>query len=89
MKLSDPAGISSLVITLSSESAAESQALAALAAVPGLDLGAYRRPWLAAVLESANPADACRCLQTIPGVVLVEVTFVEVSPAESFISPKT
>lgn len=77
------ASISSLVITLRPEPEAESQALAALAAVEGLDLGEYHRPWLAAVLESANPADTCRFLQDIPGVVLVEVTFVEVPPAEA------
>ena len=77
------ASISSLVITLRPEAEAESQALAALAAVEGLDLGDYHRPWLAAVLESDQPADMCRFLQCIPGVVLVEVTFVEVPPEQS------
>ena len=75
--------ISALVITLRPEPEAESQALAALASITGLDLGEYHRPWLSAVLESAHPADDCRFLQNIPGIVLVEVTYVEVIPPAS------
>ena len=80
MNVTAPVSISALVITLRTEPEAESQALAALAAIPGLDLGDHHRPWLSAVLESTHPADDCRFLQDIPGVVLVEVTYVEVIP---------
>ena len=83
MKASAPASISSLVITLTSDPEAESQALAALSGLEGLGLGEYHRPWLAAVLESSYPADTCRFIRDIPGVVLVEVTFVEVPTDES------
>ena len=83
MNVSASASISSLVITLRGEPEAESQALAALASIAGLDLGGYHRPWLAAVLESDQSAEMCRFIQSIPGVVLVEVTYVEVPPAPS------
>lgn len=83
MKATAPASISSLVITLTSDPEAEPQALAALSGIEGLDFGEYHRPWLAAVLESPFPADVCRFIREIPGVVLVEVTFVEVPDDET------
>ena len=86
MNAAAPASISSLVITLSPDPDAESQALAALTTVPGLELGPFHRPWIAAVLDSSQPKDAVRFIQDIPGIQFVEVTFVEVPPAEPALS---
>lgn len=73
--------ISSLILTLQSDPRLEAATLAALQEVPGLELGTYRRPWLPAVLEAGDPASVCDQLRALPGVVLVEVTFVEVVSA--------
>ena len=73
--------ISSLILTLGPDAEREACALSALRQVPELELGAYQRPWLPAVLDSPDPYGACDQLRALPGVVLVEVTFVEVSPS--------
>lgn len=70
--------ISSLILTLSADAAAESAALNALGQFPGLELGNYQRPWLPAVLETATPKDICEELRGLAGVEFVEVAFVEV-----------
>ena len=78
MTTAPPAAISSLILTLSADASAEAAALRALAAYPGLEIGDYQRPWLPAVLDSATPKDDCAHIQALPGVVFIEVTFVEV-----------
>ena len=71
------AGLSSLVITLSETPALRASALADLARRSDLELGEPGGPWLPAVLSSADPYGAFRELESVPGVALVEVVFVE------------
>lgn len=71
-------GLSSLIITLSGLPALREAALAQLIACDDLTLGEPGGPWVPAVLSSSDPYDAFRCLESIPGVELVEVVFVEV-----------
>ncbi len=71
-------GLSSLIFTLTGLPALREAALAQLAARDDLTLGVPGGPWVPAVLASADPCAAFRSLETIPGVELVEVVFVEV-----------
>jgi hypothetical protein len=70
-------GLSSLIITLTKLPELRASALQDLAINPALELGVFRSPWLPAVLTSADPYDAFRDIEAIPGVELVEVVFVE------------
>lgn len=70
-------GLSSLIITLSEAPSARAAALATLALRPDLTLGEPGGAWVPAVLDSADPYEAFREIEAIPGVTLVEVVFVE------------
>lgn len=77
--------LSSLIFTLDECPALRAAALAALTACSDLQLGEVSGPFLAAVLDSVDPRAAFRELESLPGVRLVEVVFVEL-PAASFSS---
>lgn len=77
--------LSSLIFTLDESPALRAAALVALADHPDLQLGEVSGPFLAAVLDSVDPRAAFRELESLPGVRLVEVVFVEL-PATSFSS---
>ena len=74
-------GLSSLILTLTELPELRASALSELARNPALELGELRAPWLPAVLKSADPYGAFRDLESIPGVELVEVVFVELPAA--------
>ena len=74
-------GLSSLIITLAGPAELRSTALGTLKAYAGLELGELRDPWLPAVLTAGDPYQAFRELESIPGVELVEVVFVELPTA--------
>jgi nitrate reductase NapAB chaperone NapD len=77
--VSAPVTISSVVITLSPEPALRAAALTSLATQPGLELGEAAEAWVPAVLEADHAPTAIAALEAIPGVLLVEVVFVEVA----------
>lgn len=79
---SEPA-LSSLIFTLATAPGPRSAALSQLRTQPGLTLGEPQDRWVPAVLESNAPEDAFRALETLPGVELVEVVYVEVTPPSS------
>jgi len=70
-------GLSSLIITLTALPELRSQALAALAVRSDLELGEPGGRWLPAALTTHAPYEAFRELESIPGIELVEVVFVE------------
>ena len=70
-------GLSSLIITLANTPTERAAALAALTARADLTLGEPGGNWVPAVLDSADPYGAFRELEALPGIVLVEVVFVE------------
>ena len=70
-------GLSSLILTLTGLPELRSAALGTLGHYPGLELGVLRERWLPAVLSAADPYQAFRDLEAVPGVELVEVVFVE------------
>jgi len=71
--------LSSLIITLAEEPALRAAALSALSTRPDLRLGEPGGAWLPAVLDATDPYGVFRELEALPGVVLVEVVFVEVA----------
>jgi hypothetical protein len=71
--------LSSLIFTLSAAPEIRATALMSLARHPGLTLGEPQGRWIPGVLESAAPQDAFRELESIPGIDLVEVVYVEVT----------
>jgi len=73
--------LSALVITVSAEPALRAQALSALPRIGGLELGECQACWLSAVLETAEPKAAIAAIEAVPGVVLVEIVFVEIPSA--------
>jgi hypothetical protein len=70
-------GLSSLIITLAPSPLLRESAMHQLAARSDLMLGTPGGRWLPAVLTASDPHEAFRQLETIPGVELVEVVFVE------------
>lgn len=75
-------GLSSLIFTLTPLEELRAAALRTLAARSDLELGEPGGCWLPAVLCAADPYAAFRELESIPGVELVEVVFVEL-PSET------
>ncbi len=78
MDLTGPS-LSSLIITLADHPGLRATALTALAARTDLQLGEPGGAWLPAVLDATDARAAFREIEAIPGVVLVEVVFVELS----------
>jgi hypothetical protein len=72
-------GLSSLIVTLSENPRLHASALTSLAARSDLQLGEPGGSWVPAVLESPDPRAVFSEIESIPGVVLVEVVFVELS----------
>jgi len=72
-------GLSSLIVTLSDNPLLRASALASLAVRADLQLGEPGGSWVPAVLESSDPRAVFSEIETLPGVVLVEVVFVELS----------
>ncbi len=82
--MQDPAAaactrISSLVLTLTEEPALRALTLKELARIPGLELEERGGPWVAAVLDSADPEAVIDGFGRLPGIRFVEVIFVEVT----------
>jgi hypothetical protein len=71
--------LSSLIITLADHPELRAGALATLTARDDLQLGEPGGAWLPAVLDATDARAAFREIEAIPGVVLVEVVFVELS----------
>ncbi len=80
-------GLSSLIVTIAEDPELRAAALAALTQRADIELGELAGSWLPAVLESADPYGAFRELESIPGVVLVEVVFVGLD--QPFTDPST
>lgn len=72
-------GLSSLIFTLTADPALREQALAALHLRPDLEFGKLAGRWLPAALTAADPYDAFREFEAIPGIEFVEVVFVELT----------
>jgi hypothetical protein len=72
--------VSSLIFTLAADPAARAAGLDALSVRGDLMLGDARGRWVPAVLESNHPLEVLRELESLAGVELVEVVFVEVPP---------
>ncbi len=72
-------GLSSLIFTLAADPALRERALAALRLRPGLELGELAGRWLPVALTAADPYDAFREFEGIPGIEFVEVVFVELT----------
>lgn len=70
-------GLSSLIITLTALPALRGAAMVRLIARSDLTLGEPGGNWVPAVLTNDDPCEAFRELESIPGVELVEVVFVE------------
>lgn len=70
--------VSSLVITLAGDERMRAEALQLLVNFPDLELGQVAGAWVPAVLESVDAASVIAALEALPGVLFVEVVFVEV-----------
>lgn len=70
----------SLVLRLHEDAALRTATLATLRACAGIELGAVRDSWLPLVAETPTPRELHHWIESLPGVQLVDVTFVEVVP---------
>lgn len=78
--------ISGLVVTLAADEAVRRKAIAALAADPRITVGDSKANKLALVLETGSPAEdqaAWNELESIPGVDLVALAFVDFSEVDN------
>lgn len=73
-----PTSILGLALTLDPAAAALPSTIAALHARPGLVLGEVQLPFAAVALETDDPRGDHSWLESLPGVVAVDVAFVEV-----------
>ncbi|MBK9992317.1 MAG: hypothetical protein IPP19_16755 [Verrucomicrobia bacterium] len=74
----DPVVIS-LVLRLAEDAVARQAVLAALRKHGGIEAGEQRDCWLPVVAETAQPQELHAWLESLPGVMFVDVTFVEVA----------
>jgi hypothetical protein len=72
-----------LVLTLDVNETGLSATLAALAKHPELCLGGRHGPWLAATAVTNGPRVLHAWLEVLPGVLAVDVVFVEVAPGDN------
>ena len=75
---SEPVVIS-LVLRLTEDAVARQAVLAALRKHGGIEAGEQRDCWLPVVAETAQPQELHAWLESLPGVMFVDVTFVEVA----------
>lgn len=81
---STPTSVLGLALTFDPASPALVDTLARLRTRPGLTLETPQMPFVAAALESADPRTDHAWLEALPGVVAVDVAFVEVLPEAPF-----
>ena len=67
-----------LVLTLSSDEVLAASAAAEVGRWPGVELGAREGAWLALACETGDQMGLHRSLEALPGVLHVDVAFVEV-----------
>jgi hypothetical protein len=75
-----PPVVVSLVLRLSDDGVARQAVHAALAVRNDIEIGEQRDCWLPVVAETAQPQELHAWLESLPGVMFVDVTFVEVVP---------
>jgi hypothetical protein len=69
----------SLVLRLSDDGVARQAVLAALRKRGDVEAGEQRDCWLPVVAETSQPRELHAWLESLPGVMFVDVTFVEVA----------
>lgn len=72
-----------LVLTFSDDAGTRAATLECLRAMPHLRLGSLQGAWLPLSAETEDPEALHERLSLLPGVLSVDVTFVEVIPADS------
>lgn len=82
-EVSIPPVMISLVLRLSDDGLARQAVLGALMARGGLEIGELRDCWLPLVAETNQPMELHAWLESLPGVMFVDVTFVEVVADEA------
>lgn len=82
-----PTSVLGLALTLDPASPGLPDTIAMLHARPGLVLGEVQLPFAAIALETADPRGDHAWLESLPGIVAVDVAFVEVVSESAYETP--